>query len=223
MTDVAVSYGESFVSVFCWAWPRSSCCFVALETKRKSGWGICGSSLSVFLWFYVMICPFICTGQLSCVPPFSPLMSLSGPCHRAFTATLEGKKKPTHLHIPWRLKSTIFQARTILMPMPSVAGPTAAIRHAIFFLKTGRNSSFQPCGTSTDGLFGIIVNLSGLHNENLAHLSKEVTGASAPFKRSQQFSPPRSEQPLQRKGLLISLSHTLVSRAGLTSSLNQGV
>ena len=93
MTDVAVSYGKSFLGVFCWAWPRSSCCFVALETKRKSGWGICGSSLFVFLRFCVMICPFTGTGQLSCVPPFSPLMSLSGPCHRAFTAKLEEKKK----------------------------------------------------------------------------------------------------------------------------------
>ena len=93
MTDVAVSYGKSFLGVFCWAWPRSSCCFVALETKRKSGWGICGSSLSVFLRFCVMICPFTGTGQLSCVPPFSPLMSLSGPCYRAFTAKLEEKKK----------------------------------------------------------------------------------------------------------------------------------
>ena len=58
MTLVAVSYGNSFVVVFCWAWPRSSCCFVALETKRKSGWGICGSSLFVLLWFCVMICHF---------------------------------------------------------------------------------------------------------------------------------------------------------------------
>ena len=58
MTLVAVSYGNSFVVVFCWAWPRSSCCFVALETKRKSGWGICGSSLFVLLWFCVMICNF---------------------------------------------------------------------------------------------------------------------------------------------------------------------
>ena len=57
-TLVAVSYGNSFVVVFCWAWPRSSCCFVALETKRKSGWGICGSSLFVLLWFCVMICHF---------------------------------------------------------------------------------------------------------------------------------------------------------------------
>ena len=58
MTLVAVSYGNSFVVVFCWAWPRSSCCFVALETKRKSGWGICGSSWFVLLWFCVMICHF---------------------------------------------------------------------------------------------------------------------------------------------------------------------
>ena len=58
MTIVAVSYGKSIVGVFCWAWPRSSCCFVALETKRKSGWGICGSSWFVLVLVCVMICHF---------------------------------------------------------------------------------------------------------------------------------------------------------------------
>ena len=82
----------SFVGVFCWAWPRSSCCFVDLETKRKSGWGICGSSWFVILRFCVLICLFTGTGQLCWVSPFSPLISLSGPCHRAFTAKLEEKK-----------------------------------------------------------------------------------------------------------------------------------
>ena len=91
--DVAVSYGKSFVGVFCWAWPRSSCCFVDLETKRKSGWGICGSSWFVILRFCVLICLFTGTGQLCWVSPFSPLISLSGPCHRAFTAKLEEKKE----------------------------------------------------------------------------------------------------------------------------------
>ena len=94
--DVAVSYGKSFVGVFCWAWPCSSCCFVALETKRKSGWGICGSSWFVILRFCVLICLFTGTGQLRWVSPFSPLISLSGPCHRASTAKLEEKKKCCH-------------------------------------------------------------------------------------------------------------------------------
>ena len=58
MTFVAASHGKSFVVVFCWAWPRLSCCFAALETKRKSGWGICGSSWVVLLWFCLMICLF---------------------------------------------------------------------------------------------------------------------------------------------------------------------
>ena len=127
-------------------WVPFACCFVALETKRKSGWGICGSSWFVLLWFCMMICHFhwywpirrpdgsvgmalvlpaltdcrwwfesllvhsgvssatrrkatgadpkkiTGTGQLRCVPPFWPLMSLSGPCHRALTAKLEKKK-----------------------------------------------------------------------------------------------------------------------------------
>ena len=116
MTDVAVSYGKSFLGVFCWAWPRSSCCFVALETKRKSGWGICGSSLFVFLRFCVMICPFTGTGQLSCVPPFSPLMSLSGPCHRAFTAKLEEKKK---IDVDWSYHEDWVQLQAFAKDVPS--------------------------------------------------------------------------------------------------------
>ena len=45
--------------------------------------------LSVFTWF-----AYVCdTGQLCWVSLFSPLMYLSGPCHRAFTAKLEEKKR----------------------------------------------------------------------------------------------------------------------------------
>ena len=42
-----------------------------------------------FVWWFAI---FTGTGQLRCVPPFSPLMSLSGPCHRALTAKVEEKK-----------------------------------------------------------------------------------------------------------------------------------
>ena len=94
-TFVAVIYGKSFCfGCFRWARPLSSCCFVALETKRKSGWGICGSSwcglfavlfvLWFAIWWYQPIVLFTA---------FSLLMSLLGPCHRAFTAKLEEKKK----------------------------------------------------------------------------------------------------------------------------------
>ena len=95
VTLVTVSYGKSFVCVFCWAWPRSSCCFAAFETKRKSGWGICGSSwfgLCCCMWWFAFLTG---TGQLRCVLLFSLLMSLSGPCHRASTAKLDKKKKGT--------------------------------------------------------------------------------------------------------------------------------
>ena len=96
-TYVAVIYGKSFCfGCFRWARPLSSCCFVALETKRKSGWGICGSSwcglfavlfvLWFAIWWYQPIVPFTA---------FSLLMSLLGPCHRAFTAKLEEKKNIT--------------------------------------------------------------------------------------------------------------------------------
>ena len=45
----------------------------------------------------MLICLFTGTGQLRCISPFSPLISLSGPCHRAFTAKLEEKKKMKRL------------------------------------------------------------------------------------------------------------------------------
>ena len=48
----------------------------------------------VLFWFYCdLICRFTSTGQLRYVPLFSPLMFLSGPCHSAFTANLEEKKR----------------------------------------------------------------------------------------------------------------------------------
>ena len=80
---------------FCWALPRFCLvCFVAPATKRMSGWGMCGSSCCVVV---VFICesdlPDTGTGQVRYVPFFTPLMSLSGPCHSAFTAKLEEKKK----------------------------------------------------------------------------------------------------------------------------------
>ena len=39
---------------FCWALPLLSCCFAALATKRKSGWGICGSSCCVVVVFFLV-------------------------------------------------------------------------------------------------------------------------------------------------------------------------
>ena len=45
--------------VFCWALPRFSCCFAALATKRKSGWGICGSSCCVMVIFLCLDLPLL--------------------------------------------------------------------------------------------------------------------------------------------------------------------
>ena len=80
---------------FCWALPLLSCCFAALATKRKSGWGICGSSCCVVVVFFFcdLICLLLVQANCAYVPLFSPLMSLSGPCHSAFTANPEEKKK----------------------------------------------------------------------------------------------------------------------------------
>ena len=80
---------------FGWALPLFSCCFAALAMKRKSGWGICGSSCCVVVVFFQcdLICLLLVQANCAYVPLFSPLMSLSGPCHSAFTANPEEKKK----------------------------------------------------------------------------------------------------------------------------------
>ena len=94
MTFVAASYGKSFVVVFCWAWPRSSCCFCCFGDETQVWLGDLRVVLVCGFLSYFMICPFHrYHSQLRCVPLFSPLMTLSGPCHRAFTAKLEKKKK----------------------------------------------------------------------------------------------------------------------------------
>ena len=124
VTFVTVSYGKSFVCVFCWAWPRSSCCFAAFETKRKSGWGICGSSwfgLCCCMWWFAFLTG---TGQLRCVLLFSLLMSLSGPCHRASTAKLEEKKSclPRHQKHVFACFRTCFCGNTkkLLRILPTI-------------------------------------------------------------------------------------------------------
>ena len=97
MTLVAVSYGNSFVVVFCWAWPRSSCCFVALETKRKSGWGICGSSLFVLLWFCVMICHFHRYRPIALCTAFFTTYVVIRTVPQSINGQTRGKKKKN----PW--------------------------------------------------------------------------------------------------------------------------
>ena len=61
-----------FVGVVVWALPLF-CCFAVSVAKRKSGWGICGSScffLGSWCFVVVMICLF-CTGQWSPCTIFS--------------------------------------------------------------------------------------------------------------------------------------------------------
>ena len=57
MANVAVSKANH-VWVFCWAWPRFSCCFAALTTKRMSGRGICGSSCCAMMSLFLLDLPF---------------------------------------------------------------------------------------------------------------------------------------------------------------------
>ena len=67
-------------------------CFLGDETQVWLGDLRVVSFCGVVFVCCDLICLCIGAGQLRYVPLFSPLMFLSGPCHRAFTAKLEGKK-----------------------------------------------------------------------------------------------------------------------------------
>ena len=50
VANAAVIKGKSCVGVVVWALPLFLCCFAVSATKRKSGWGICGSSCCVVVF-----------------------------------------------------------------------------------------------------------------------------------------------------------------------------
>ena len=63
--------------------------------KRKSGWGICGSSFLVWLWFSFLLLQSICRlqGPFVLAQCISSLLSCKDRAFSATSATLEGKKK----------------------------------------------------------------------------------------------------------------------------------
>ena len=70
--------------------------FVVLLDWRRNA-NLAGGFAGRRFWWVALfdgdlICLCFGTGQLRQVSHFSPLMYLSGPCHRAFTAKLEEKK-----------------------------------------------------------------------------------------------------------------------------------
>ena len=74
-------------------------CFASLFplAKRKSGWGICGSSFFVWLWFSVLLLQSICRlqGPFVLVQCIFCLLSCKDRAISATSATLEGKKNLT--------------------------------------------------------------------------------------------------------------------------------
>ena len=67
--------------------------------KRKSGWGICGSSFLVWLWFLFLLIQSICRlqGPFVLAICISCLLSCKDRAFSATSATLEEKKKvPRH-------------------------------------------------------------------------------------------------------------------------------
>ena len=67
--------------------------------KRKSGWGICGSSFLVWLWFLFLLIQSICRlqGPFVLAICISCLLSCKDRAFSATSATLEEKKEPCDL------------------------------------------------------------------------------------------------------------------------------
>ena len=83
-----------FVGVVVWALPRSFCFAVSLA-KRKSGWGICGSSWFSGCGFLCCCCddlPLFMDQSSPCTNSFSLLTFLTGPSLSATSAKPEEKK-----------------------------------------------------------------------------------------------------------------------------------
>ena len=89
------------VGVFVWALaPFCGFCFVSAVcslfplAKRKSGWGICGSSFLVWLWFSFLLLQSICRlqGPFVLAQCISSLLSCKDRAFSATSATLEEKK-----------------------------------------------------------------------------------------------------------------------------------
>ena len=95
VANAAVSEGKSCVDVFVGPCPF---CRVVLLLWRRNASLAGGFAGRLVVWWWCFFCDLICLllVQANCayVPLFSPLMSLSGPCHSAFTANPEEKKSP---------------------------------------------------------------------------------------------------------------------------------
>ena len=96
-TSHCVPWQIDFVGVLFGLWPRFLCCFGVLPfaslfplAKRKSGWGICGSSCLVGFCFF-----FVC-----CFNRFAALMDLICPCTNVFPAYAHVRTEPLARHRP---------------------------------------------------------------------------------------------------------------------------
>ena len=96
-TSHCVPWQIDFVGVLFGLWPRFLCCFGVLPfaslfplAKRKSGWGICGSSCLVGF-----CCFFVCSFNR-----FAALMDLICPCTNVFPAYAHVRTEPLARHRP---------------------------------------------------------------------------------------------------------------------------
>ena len=98
------------VGVFVWALARFVVFVLFLLfaslfplAKRKSGWGICGSSFLVWLWFSSLLLQSICRlqGPFVLAQCISSLFSCKDRAFCATSATLEEKKALAFLFLSW--------------------------------------------------------------------------------------------------------------------------
>ena len=93
VANAAVSEGKSCVGVVVGPCPFF---LVVLQLWRRNASLAGGFAGRLVVWWWLcfcdLICPFLVQANCAYVPFFSPLMSLSGPCHSAITANPEEKK-----------------------------------------------------------------------------------------------------------------------------------
>ena len=103
MANAAVSEGKSCVGVVVGPCPFFLVVLLLGRRNASLAGGFAGR-LVVWWWFCFcdLICPFLVQANCAYVPFFSPLMSLSGPCHSAITANPEEKKLCSLFCFPFR-------------------------------------------------------------------------------------------------------------------------
>ena len=121
VANAAVSEGKSCVGVSVGPCPVFRCVLLLWRRNASLAGGFAGR---LVVWWLLCLCDLICPllVQANCayVPPFSPLMSLLGPCHSATTANPE-EKKPFRILVRRLLPMRCFSDADALLHWNSAA------------------------------------------------------------------------------------------------------